>query len=247
MSFKDHFSGHAADYAEARPDYPEALFAFLAALCDEHARAWDCATGNGQAAIGLSKFFAQVIATDASAEQIAAAKQHPGVDYRVMPAERADLPSHAFDLVTVAQALHWFDQPKFFATCERVLKPSGMLAVWCYGQCTVNAAVDAVVGRLYGETLDAWWPPERKQVEEQYGSVEFPFTRVRNPPDFSLSLRWTADQFLAYLRSWSATQRYIAEQGTDPVAEIEQSVRQGWGASLEKAVQWPLTLVVCRK
>ena len=247
MSFKDHFSGHAADYAAARPDYPEALFAFLAAICDEHGRAWDCATGNGQAALGLSKYFARVVATDASAEQIAAATPHPGIEYRVTPAEKADLPANVFDLITVAQALHWFDQSGFFATCDRVLKPSGILAVWSYRQCTVNAAVDTVVSHLYGETLDAWWPPERRLVEEQYQSVDFPFTRVRNPPDFNLSKRWTVDQFLAYLRSWSATQRYMAEQGSDPVAEVEQAVRKGWGESLEKAVQWPLTLIVCRK
>lgn len=247
FSFKDHFSGHATDYAAARPGYPEALFAYLAGLCPEQELAWDCATGNGQAALGLANHFVRVIASDASAEQIAAAKPQPNIEYRVATAEAMQLPAQSCDLVTVAQALHWFQTDDFFAVCERVLKPAGVLAVWCYGLCRVSAEVDALVNQLYAETLDAYWPPERKMVEEHYVSMNFPFPRLAELPDFVLSLNWSSEQFTAYLRSWSATQRYIAEQGKDPLSELAGEIAKAWGGALEKAVQWPLTLIVCRK
>ena len=247
MTFKDHFSGHAEDYAAARPDYPDSLFAYLASLCAERELVWDCATGNGQAAAGLARYFKRVLATDASAAQIAAARPAAGIEYRVAPAEQAGIAHNSLDLVTVAQALHWFNMPEFFACCEQALRPAGVLAVWSYGPCTIDAEVDAIVGQLYGDTLGEYWPPERRMVEQRYASVEFPLTAVTGVPDFALTLNWTVGQLLAYLRSWSATQRYIAEQSSDPVAGIEGSLHQAWGGALEKAVQWPLTLIVRRK
>jgi len=144
-AFKDHFSGHAAAYADARPGYPEALFAWLAKLTTEHESAWDCGTGNGQAALGLARHYRQVIATDPSREQIANAFPGERIDYRVAPAEAPELGAHSVDLVSVAQALHWFDRPKFYAQVKRVLKPGGAIAVWCYGVCTVTPEIDTLL------------------------------------------------------------------------------------------------------
>ena len=247
VSFKDHFSGHAAAYAAARPGYPDGLFSFLAAMSPAQDLAWDCATGNGQAAVGLATYFSRVIATDASSGQIDAAQAHPTIDYRVAPAENAALVAGSVDLITVAQALHWFSVAEFFASCKQALKPEGLLAVWCYGQCTVTPAVDDLVAKLYSGTLDNYWPEERRLVEQGYSSVVFPFSRVKQIPKFAMRVTWTAAQFLDYLSSWSASQRYLADKGSDPVAAIADELHLAWGEPLEKPVSWPLTLIVCRK
>ncbi len=247
MTFKDHFSGHAAEYAAARPNYPDNLFAYLASLCANRDLAWDCATGNGQAALSLAAHFTNVLATDASSGQVQAAVPHPRIEYRVARAESPGIQSDTVDLISVAQALHWFAIPEFFAECERILKPGGLLAVWSYGQCTVTPEVDAIVTALYAETLDKYWPVERRLVEQRYQSLEFPMQVVDDLPEFRMQQHWSANQLLGYLASWSATQRYIAEQGHDPVAAIAEQLRSAWEGSLEKAVTWPLTLFVCRK
>jgi ubiquinone/menaquinone biosynthesis C-methylase UbiE len=128
-NFKDHFSEVAARYAEFRPSYPAELFAWLASLCKEHEAAWDCATGSGQATAGLAAHFRQIIATDASAEQIAHAGAPGNVIFRVATTEASGLDARSVDLVSVAQAAHWFELPRFFAEARRVLKPGGVLAL----------------------------------------------------------------------------------------------------------------------
>ncbi len=160
-TFADHFSAASADYARYRPDYPDRLFAYLADRAPGRRRAWDCATGNGQAARGLARHFAEVIATDASAQQIASAPPHRRVSYRVAPAEDSGLPDESVELITVAQALHWFDRPRFWPEARRVLVPRGVIAVWCYDLLSIDAEVDAVVGRLYRDVVGPYWPPER--------------------------------------------------------------------------------------
>ena len=98
MNFEDHFSDRAAQYAEYRPLYPEALFDFVAGLTPNHRVALDCGTGNGQAATGLANHFERVIATDASAQQIRNASTHPRIEYRVAPAEASGLPDGSVSL-----------------------------------------------------------------------------------------------------------------------------------------------------
>src|SRR4249919_1013204 len=155
MPFKDHFSGHAAAYAQARPTYPAELFAWLASQCPRHELVWDAGCGNGQASVALAAHFQRVFASDPSATQIDAAMPHPSVRYSVEPAERCSLPDHCADLVTVAQALHWFDHAAFYAEVRRVLKPGGVIAAWCYERSSVSLAVDAVFTQLYlGELGD---------------------------------------------------------------------------------------------
>ena len=241
MSFQDHFSHHASVYASARPHYPRELFVWLASLCKSRDCVWDCATGNGQAAVALAEFFAQVIATDASAGQIAEAIAHPQVQYRSAPAEQSGLAAASVDLVTVAQALHWFDIPSFYREVERVLRPGGLLAVWSYGIHTVKPAVDAVVAELYEPVLGPYWPPERKLVERQYRDIAFPFAEI-TAPAFVMQLQWTYAQLEAYLYSWSATQRYMREQQRDPIAAIGAALRAAWGTQEQQTIVWPLTL-----
>jgi SAM-dependent methyltransferase len=201
--FQDHFSGHADRYGAFRPTYPVALFEYLASLAPARDLAWDCATGNGQAALALSPFFGRVVATDASPQQVAQARPHDRIDYLVAPAERTPLPESSIDLITVAQALHWFALPAFYSEVLRVARPGGILAAWCYELNEITPEVDQVIGRLYSDILGGDWPPERRLVEEGYRTIPFPFDEVA-PPQFSMGARWDLPRLLGYLGTWSA-------------------------------------------
>jgi SAM-dependent methyltransferase len=243
-AFKDHFSGHAADYSRYRPGaYPDAMFKALAALAPDRDCVWDCATGNGQAALGLAAHFARVEATDASDKQIAAAAPHPRIHYSVAPAERSGLADGSVALITVAQALHWFDLSAFYAEVRRVAKPEAVLACSCYMRCSVDPGVDAATERLYNGILgDAYWPPERKHVERGYADLDFPFTEVALP-GFNMEVLWSLEGYVGYLRSWSATQAYIKKNGKDPLELVGEELLQAWGdPATSRKILWPMTI-----
>lgn len=242
-TFKDHFSGHAGIYREARPTYPLELFAWLAQQTPGRELAWDCGCGNGQATVALAEHFVRVVGTDPSARQIAQAQPRANVEYRVEPAERTSLADGSASLVTVAQALHWFDHARFYAEARRVLKPGGILAAWTYSDCTTgDAAIDRIKDRLYIEITGPYWPPERVHVDAGYRTLPFPFEEVQ-PPAFAMIADWNADHFLAYLRSWSATQRYLKDKREDPVALIEADLRAAWGEPTRmRSVHWQFHL-----
>jgi SAM-dependent methyltransferase len=238
-AFKDHFSGHAGIYCEARPTYPLELFAWLAQQAPDTELAWDCGCGNGQATVALAGHFARVVGSDPSANQIAQAQPRANVEYRVEPAERSSFADGSVSLVTVAQALHWFDHARFYAEVRRVLKPGGIIAAWAYSDCTTgDAALDRIKDRLYVDLTGPYWPPERVHVDAGYRMLPFPFAEMKTPA-FSMISHWNADQFLAYLRSWSASQRYLKATGDDPVALIEPDLRTAWGDPAQaRAVRW---------
>lgn len=241
--FKDHFSTNSLDYSRFRPRYPSALYQYLATLTPNHDRAWDCATGNGQAALQLAQYFKRIIATDASSSQVAAATRHNNIEYRISPAEKTDIDSHSIDLVTVAQALHWFDLEDFYQEVKRVLNPQGVIAVWTYNLFRINAAIDALIDSLYHTTLKDYWPPERRLVESGYADLPFPFKPVTPIPNFAMSANWTLPHMQGYLRTWSAVTRYIELTGIDPVAQIVPQLEQAWGDPQQKhAVAWPLCM-----
>jgi SAM-dependent methyltransferase len=242
--FRDHFSSRSAHYARYRPHYPAELFEFLASLTSRRSLAWDCATGSGQAAIALSAHFDHVVATDASKAQIDAATTHPGVTYRVAAAEDSQFDTGSVDLVTVGQALHWFDIGRFFAEAERVLVSNGVLAAWCYELCQVSDACDAVVDELYSKIVGEFWPPERRLIETAYASIAMPGEAIESR-DFHMSASWSVADMLGYLRTWSACARYRQERGADPVSRIETDLRAAWGEG-RRAVGWPLTLLASR-
>lgn len=242
--FKDHFSTQSAIYRAARPRYAAELFAWLAAQAPARALAWDAGCGTGQASSGLAAQFDRVFASDPSAAQIAHAQAAPNIDYRVERAEACSLADGCVDLVTVAQALHWFNLDAFHAEVVRVLRPGGVIAQWTYAQCAVVPAVDAVMRRLYVDVLDDYWPPERRLVESGYVALAFPFRRIAAPA-FDLTAHWDLAAFLAYLRSWSATQRYIQANGDDPVAALTADFAAAWGEPAEwRPVRWDLALRV---
>ncbi len=241
--FKDHFSGVAAGYAAFRPHYPAELFDFLAGLCAQRRLAWDCACGSGQATLDLAERFDRVIATDASPQQIAAARAHERATFRVAPAEQSGLEDRSVDLATVAQALHWLDLPRFYEEVRRVLVPEGILAVWTYAALSVEEpAIDALLQHFATEIVGPFWPAERRLVESGYRSLPFPFAEI-DAPRFRMQSAWTLPHLLGYLRSWSATQRYVAQQGEDPVASWVERLAPLWGdPDRARLVTWPLEL-----
>ena len=246
--FADHFSSLAAEYARYRPHYPQELFTYLADLAPGKMLAWDCATGSGQAAVALAEHFECVIATDASAAQIDAATLHAGVVYRVSIAEDSGLPDQSVDLITVAQALHWLDLPRFYAEAQRVLTPGGILAAWSYGFQTVEGdAVEELLRHFYRDVVGPYWPAERALVDAGYRTLPFPFQEI-DPPPFAMQADWPLAQLLGYLRSWSASARYITARGNDPVEDLARDIAPIWGdPERPRTVRWPLALRVGRR
>jgi SAM-dependent methyltransferase len=243
MAASDPFGPRAQSYAVFRPDYPPALLDFVASLPKERRLAWDCATGNGQAAVALAERFQEVIATDRSQGQLGQAKPHPRVTYRLTPAEASGLPDASVDLVAVAQALHWFDLPRFYAEVVRVLVPGGALAVWSYGDPVLeDPRLTASLRRFDRQTLDRFWLPGREHVRDGYRNLPFPFPEAPGA-SFTLLRRWELGEILGYLRSWSAVAACVAATGTDPVLEMEAELAPAWGPpETKRLVRWPLTL-----
>ena len=243
MSFKDHFSKQAANYAKFRPRYPQELFDYLGSIAPSRQLAWDCGTGNGQAAVGLASVFDHVIATDASEKQISNAQAHERVEYRIAPAENSGIESGTIDLIMVAQALHWFDLDRFRAEARRVLTPKGLLAASAYNLLHIEPAIDEVINRYYYEVVGPFWPPERVLIEK-FEELPLPFSEIQ-APSFEMIAQWNPEHLLGYLRSWSATQRFIAANKRDPLEAIADNLRAAWGdpGQMRKVV-WPLILRV---
>lgn len=252
-SFNDHFSVVADAYAAARPEYPEALFDAIAALVPRSANVWEPGCGSGQATRGLAARFAHVHASDPSAQQIArhwADREETGIARRVALAvergERTDLPDASVQLVAIAQALHWFDRGRFFAECERVLMPGGVLAAWGYADFLApDGMVDAVAA--FRAQIEPHWPPERAQIDAQYAGYDWPFPALPTPA-LRLEAEWPLAQFLRYLSSMSASARCLADTGDDPVARHAATLAAAWGEAGDlRTLQWPLFVHLRRK
>ena len=235
------------DYPCARPAYPPALFGHLASLCPASDLAWDCGTGTGQAAVPLAECFDRVVATDAQPGQLSRAEPHPRVVYARAKAERAPLPAASVDLVAVAQALHWFDRPAFYAEADRALRPGGLLAAWCFFLPTVAPGVDAVVARLYHEVLKDDWPPEVREVEDGYARVRLPFDPMP-PTRFEMVARWELDRFALHLGTWSAAERHEARTNRHPIQLARGDLEAAWGEpGATREVRWEIVLRAARK
>ncbi len=244
--FKDYFSDAPDAYRQFRPRYPEAMIEYLAGIAPSRSLAWDCATGNGQAACLLARHFDRVIATDASAKQIGSAAAADGVDYRVERAEASSLDEQSVDLVTVAQALHWFDLPAFEQELRRVGRPGAVLAAWSYPLLRSTPAVDAVIERLYDGILGEYWTAERRLVQQGYGGIRFSLDPL-DAPTFAMHDDWSLDQLLGYLSTWSAAKRYRAQNGRDPVALVVDDLERAWGDRQSSVrVSWTLALKLWR-
>lgn len=245
--FADHFSRVAQSYAAFRPRYPSALFAWIASAAPARQRALDCGTGNGQAAVALAEHFPHVLAGDPSVAQLVRAERRDGVDYVVMTAERAALPSRSVDVVTAAQALHWFDREPFFREATRVLRPNGLLVAWSYSLASITPEVDSILTAFHRDVVGPYWPPGRELVDAGYAGIELPLSRVTSPP-FEMSVDWDLAQLLGYVATWSAVDRYRTHRGTDPIPQLRAELEPRWGAlALRRTVRWPITILAGRK
>ncbi len=257
-SFRDHFSGHAREYARWRPGYPPELYRWLAGLVERRDLAWDCATGNGQAARGLAPYFGRVVATDASVDQLAHREDRrsgvarkrgagdPRLTFHAAEATASALAPGSVDLVSVAQALHWFDLGPFESEVRRVLRPGGVLAAWTYERFRVEPAIDEAVTRFAEVTVGSFWPPERRHVDSGYTTLEIGLDPIETPA-FAMRTEWSFEQLMAYVRTWSSVRRWWAAHDRDPVAELEAAIEPLWeprgGA---KEVRWRLAFLVGR-
>jgi len=229
VKFPDHFSGVASDYAAFRPQYPAALFDWLASVSQRHDVAWDCACGSGQASRPLASRFDLVVGTDASPTQVAAADATGNIRFVVATSEAAPLSDAAVDLVTVAQALHWFVGEPFFAEVRRVVRPGGVLAAWSYGMPhIVFEDVEREVHGFINGLLGPYWPPEIRMVLDGYASIDLPFEELETPA-FEMNLEWSFKRFLGFVRTWSAIGRYVEERGEDPVPRLAAELEGLWG------------------
>jgi hypothetical protein len=245
-AFKDHFSGHAADYRAFRPTYPPELFEFLASTSPGRELVWDCGTGSGQAATALAEHFASVFATDASAEQVKNAEQHPRVNYAVATAESCPLPDASADLVTVAQALHWFDFDRFYSEVRRVGKRGALFAAWSYDFHSVNTDVDPILSRLETEYVGSYWPPERAYVDARYRTIPFPFPEVETPT-FAMTVEWDLGTLLGYMNTWSAVKRFVQAHRFNPLERLEGEFAEAWvDPAIVRTIHWRLILRVGR-
>ncbi|HEX4647491.1 MAG TPA: class I SAM-dependent methyltransferase [Steroidobacteraceae bacterium] len=231
--FVHDFSDAAEQYAASRPKYPESLFRSVAALAPATNGAWDCGTGNGQAAVGLAAHFESVYATDTSEEQIAQALPHPRIEYRVAPAEHSGLKDGSVDIVSVAQALHWFDLRPFYEEVRRVVRPGGLIAVYGYTWFYLTPALDELTNRWLLEPIEPYWSPKVRMLWDGYSTIDFPFEGL-TAPALAVHLTWNLDELLSYYLTWSATRRKIANEGDDFLTAARAAFDAAWGVATER-------------
>lgn len=241
MIFPDHFSQTSSDYARYRPQYPKPLFSFLSNLVEDHQIAWDCATGNGQVASELTDYFEQVYASDASEQQIHHARKRDRLHYFVSLAESTPLEPNSLDLITVAQAFHWFKADAFYQEVKRVLKPKGIIALWCYGFFNIPNAPNSLNTALqqFYDAVEPFWPPERQLINTQYRTIPFPFTEIP-APNYAMTQEWSINQLIGYLNTWSSTQKYILAQGKDNLLTLMENIAKN-GSSSTMTINFPLS------
>jgi ubiquinone/menaquinone biosynthesis C-methylase UbiE len=241
--FKDHFSKRSDLYKRFRPTYPPELFAYLSSLAEAHDLAWDCGTGNGQSALKLAEDFTKVFATDPSAEQIKNATEHERVTYKIEKAEQCSLPEDTADLVTVSQAIHWFDFDEFYAEARRVLKPKGIIAVWAYGLPVISAEIDKVILHFHDDVVGEFWQRENRLIEDEYSTIPFPFEQIQTPA-FEMCKKWAREDMIGWVSSWSAVEGFLQKNGYDPLGMLEKDLANVWADTEQKEVIFKLILKV---
>ena len=240
MTFEDHYSGHADAYARHRPRYPDDFFAWLATVIAGRGLAWDAGTGNGQVAIALAEHMDRVVATDASSDQLARAMTHERVVYRNEPSDRVSLPSASVDLITAGAAAHWFDLEGFYREVRRVGKPGAIIALFSYGPRDIADAVGPLVHHFQENVLEGFWPVRIQYVHDRYATLPFPFDEIEVPA-FVMTAEWNLGELVAFLDTWSASQRFFQERGMRAVDEITDELALAWGdPDRRREFQYPL-------
>lgn len=246
MTFKDHFSTQSDIYAKYRPKYPPALFDYLASITPDTQQAWDCASGSGQCATGLRNSFVHVIATDGSESQVVHATHEKNISYMVSVSEQIAIRSNTIDLVTVAQALHWFDFEKFYAEVNRVLRPGGLIATWCYTLCQISPQIDQIIFELNYNTLGEYWSPEIYHVDGGYATIPFPYKEEKTP-EFKIQAQWDFLEFIGFLSTWTAVKKFVQTHNRSPIAIFYKKLLHAWGdEETTKEITWPIHMRVGR-
>jgi ubiquinone/menaquinone biosynthesis C-methylase UbiE len=243
---KDNFSKQSDLYSRFRPGYPRQLFDFLLPLVPDKKAAWDCGTGNGQVAVKLSMYFKEVYATDLSLAQIENADKKENIFYSVETAEKTLFPGNKFDLITVAQAIHWFEFNSFYKEAHRTLKPGGVIVAIGYDIFRINKKIDLLIDKFYIDTTGPYWDKERKYVDEHYLTIPFPFKEIMTP-GFSMNYNWKFEQVTGYLNTWSAVQHYTRKNNENPVEKFSEELKKAWGDVLKRKVTFPIFARTGRK
>ncbi len=244
MTFADHFSKVAVQYAAYRPRYPHELADLLADRCPARDLAWDAGCGNGQLSVSLARRFGRVIATDPARAQIDAAEANPRVEYRCEPAEASTLTEASADLAVAAQAAHWFDWPRYVDEVARVTRPGALVALLGYGG--LRVAADTRIDHYYKVTTAGYWPKGREHVDNFYRDLVWPWPEVAAPA-MDMVMHWTRDELLGYIGTWSATQRLTAAVGPAPYAELCEALAREWPDGERREVSWPLAIRLARR
>jgi SAM-dependent methyltransferase len=243
---KDLFSQQSDQYALYRPVYPTVLFEYILQYVENRKLAWDCATGNGQAAVALADYFEKIIATDSSEKQIANAVLRTNIEYAICLAEKTNFPDKSVDLVTVAQAYHWLNAPAFKNEVMRVAKPGAVIAIWGYNiPLSGYQELDDEISFFYKKVVGPYWDAERRYIDESYKTAEFDFPELPSR-DFSIEVRWTLDHFIGYLNSWSSVQHYITANSKNPVSEFFPRLAAQWPGAREIEFKFPVFLRIGR-
>jgi ubiquinone/menaquinone biosynthesis C-methylase UbiE len=238
----DNFSEQAGGYARYRPAYPEALYTFILKQVPQRQLAWDCGTGNGQVAARLAASFKQVHATDISEQQLAHAIRQPNIHYHASRAEQSGLADKSVDLITVAQALHWFDFDHFYAETKRVAVPGAIVAAWCYGLLRISPELDEHISVFYHDTLGAYWDKERQYIDQAYETIPFPYDEIK-APTFTMRYTWTLAELEGYFNTWSSVQKYMRTNQHNPVSGLIENLKETWGnTAAPKAIDFDLHL-----
>lgn len=242
-AFKDYFSDTAVEYAKHRPTYPPELAEYLADISPTQGLAVDCACGTGQLTAMLADHFQQVIGTDASAAQIEQAQMLANVQYKVALAQNTGIDDQSADLITVAQAAHWFDLDAFYAEVQRIAKPDAILALISYGTTRlIDPLIDEQVQYFYHKVIGQYWPAERQHIVDGYKNLPFPFKELGYPA-FEMEVEWTLSQVVGYLNTWSAVNEARKQGQAEQVDAFFDELAVHWGnPEQRRRVYWPLTL-----
>ena len=240
---KDNFSSQSDKYAKYRPAYPSAFFEYINALVPIKQNAWDCGTGNGQVAYALAKTFKNVFATDISQSQIDHALRADNIFYSVQPAEKTNFENQVFDLIVIAQAIHWFDFDKFYTEARRTAKVNAFICVIGYGQIKISQHIDRIITDFYENVVGKYWDKERTYIDENYETIPFPFPELETP-HFTNRLQWTLEHLMGYLKTWSAVKHFVKQNGYNPVDKLQPEIETYWTKGQTLEVRFPLLLRV---
>ncbi|RZK39178.1 MAG: SAM-dependent methyltransferase [Pedobacter sp.] len=245
MATKDNFTTHSDQYAKYRPTYPAEFFDYLNSVVSNKGNAWDCGTGNGQVAYELAKSFDNVFATDISQSQIDNAFPADNIFYSLQAAEHTNFEDQSFDLIIVAQAIHWFKFEEFYKEVKRTAKNKALLCVIGYGKININEEIDKVITDFYDNVIGEYWDKERRYIDENYETIPFPFQEI-DTPKFENRNRWNFEHLIGYLGTWSAVKHFIKQNGYNPIDDLKPKIEALWGDVPEKEVNFPLILKIGR-